>query len=347
MAQPPLPTHLYFRCEDEPKNLLMVDSALFDAGNVSGWFSAVFGNVYRRPAPVEIHAGDNFPVFYLPMPRGVLVELVRAMRFPTLTADMERHVPQSLQRSLSLAAWKNYVEYYGFVKAPLQKPKITPDALRQKAIAKLNEAAALPEFTYVRRVAEALVNAIKAGHPKINDYNSGATKVLKCEFISRYKQQALDLTFLLTVLGDPIITPIPIGWYLIFKLKEDGFYFSYTRPGKEYFRYCVEIALGHALARLDVFAEMKRNTKRKTLFVTEYWPAGTQALPPGDYELCLLALERAQGIRPAGQTLIDRIMRELKRTEAHADEDDSAVPDFGLHDSDSVDSDADGESVEQ
>ncbi len=140
---PSLSTHLYFRCEDSD-HLLLVDRVLFTgAGNIPShnWFAMTFSGKTRPPDPLPCTA--DFPVYYLPIPYAIMLEMLRLLRLPPLMEDAWDHMPQSLFKFCKLGVWRAYLERYNFVvpngggesgvaSPVMKKPKLSPDAIRAR-----------------------------------------------------------------------------------------------------------------------------------------------------------------------------------------------------------------------
>lgn len=308
-------THMYFQCEDAPTKLILVDDALFtQPGNVSAWFVNVFGNIYRRPKPVRLHEGDDFPVYYLPIPHAVMVELLRAMRFPTLIPDLLRHVPVSFQKTIALATWRQYLEYYGFVPKPaLVKQKAAGDDEKpnKRARVKLDTLEALPTFKYVRRVAEALAGELKSSHPDYANFVNGVKSDVKCEFINTYTLSAADYTYRLVLPGEPVLDAVNVAFYLGYKLRRDYTFVTSFVPDMEYFRLCFERAMGEKLL-VSCHRTLSRDSKAKKNKRVKEWPATPAWLEIGSYEVCALLFSRATNA--TAQTYEEEALMNIKRS---------------------------------
>jgi hypothetical protein len=306
-------THLYFQCEDAPTALIMVDDALFTLpGNVSPWFVNVFGNVYRRPKPVRVHEDDGFPVYYLPIPRAIMVELLRAMRFPTLIPDLLRHVPVSFQKSIALATWRQYLEYYGFVPGPALTKKAAPDAetLNKRAREKLDALEALPMFKYVRRIAEALVGELKSSNPDYAKFVNGVKSEVKCEFVNTYSHSAANYTYMLALPGEPVLDGVNVAWYLSYKLRRDDMFVINSVCDMEYFKLCFERAMGEKLL-MSCYVTLNRKSKATKKKHVKEWPATPAWLEIGSYEVCVLSFSRTTATE---QTYEEEALMKIKRS---------------------------------
>lgn len=321
-------THCYFQCEDEPTNLILVDAALFGAGNVSGWFSNVFGtDKFRRALPVG--EKDKIPIYYLPIPRAVVLELVRAMRFPVLIDDMVLHVPLSIKNHLSLATWRQYLDYYGFMPATASKPKRDGVALREKARAKLAALEASPPFKYARRVAEVLVGQIKLAHPAYTRFMAGQVSEVVCDFLSSFNG-ARPPTYILQLAGDPVVNPVSVAWYLGHGLKKsEGLWLQSDRaPNDHYFSYCVERAMGERVT-VHMNLVVKRQSKAKRPFALYPWPSPSAVLDVSDrnYEVLKMSIVRETGLTRLltyEEDLLRDAERTLKREETHPEAEPSS-----------------------
>jgi hypothetical protein len=313
-------THLYFQCEDAPTSLIMVDDALFTLpGNVSPWFVNVFGNVYRRPKPVRVHEDDGFPVYYLPIPRAIMVELLRAMRFPTMIPDLLRHVPVSFQKTISLATWRQYLEYYGFVPNPALTKKAAPDAgtLNKRAREKLDTLEALAPFKYVRRIAEALAGELKSSHPDYAKFVNGVKSEVKCDFVNTYLLSAPNYTYVLALPGEPVLDAVNVAWYLGYRLPRDDEFVRKGVPDMEYFKLCFERALGEKLG-VSCYLTLNRKSKATKNKRVKEWPATPAWLEPGSYEVCALSFSRTN---EKGQTYEEAALLEIRRSLLRKNED--------------------------
>lgn len=310
--QPMTDAHFYFQCEDDPNNLVLVDAALFTAGNVSGWFSNVFGSdKFRRTPPVG--EKDKLPMYYLPIPRAVVLELVRAMRFPVLIDDMVRHVPLSIKSNLSLATWRQYLDYYGFTPAKAAEPKLDGTLVRETARGRVVRLEGCLPFKYARRVAEALVGEIKLKHPDYAAYTAGQTSRILCEFLSVYEDTPYD-TYRLPLPGEPVVKPISVAWYLAHRLMKGNVWdWDDHMPSDLYFKYCFERAMGECVS-VDMVLVLARQSRAKRPFKLAHWPSLSQSLEAstGNYEVLRMTVVRRSPLsNPASYE--DEILRSAER----------------------------------
>lgn len=325
--------HMYFQCEDDPINLILVNSSLFTTGgNPSFWFNNVFGGgPFKREDPLGSHT-DGIPVYYLPIPRAVMLELLRLMRYPQSIEDATRHVPLSIQKKLSLKSWLCYMEEFGLMPAPGTRSKLSGGELDMLAAEKFAQLEAVSSFQHMKRVAEALVDAIKLNHPEYSNFRDGLKNAIKCSFIYSLHGATNNIAYHLPLPGETASGTVNVAYYLAYNISHRDDRLE-SAPNRHYFILCIERAIGGSV---DVIFRYPMNYKSKASNGREVrnWPFdGTLAIP-GQQCISEMTINRT-GINPTRQsTALKRFAQDICREKDRERMDDGSSS-HGDGDSDS------------
>jgi len=328
-----LPAHIAFQCEDKKEKTVLVNTDLFTIpGNIPShnWFAYTFSGKTRLPQPLRTD-GDT-PVFYLPIPRLVFLELLQLLRLPVLMEDAWDHVPLSLKNSHRLGVWRAYLERYNFVSPVVTSAQTTKKVKvfdeKTKKLEVLQKLEEKPAFSYVRRLCEAIVNEMRLHNPDYLALVAGQRERIDCHFIHTFNNYSQDgnLTYKITIDGEPPIpTPADPAWELGMSIKNDwNLYENSDKPMTCYVEFCLQRALGDEYAIYTSMA-LRRTSKAKTRFVLQGWPAARNtSITPGDHDVWEITISRrSQPSPPLDDMLRSHIKLPVQPKEDEEEDDES------------------------
>lgn len=174
--------YLYLQCEDAVK--VLVERSLFTSPAPAfaephpSWFVTALGTAGRQ-RPLGKNDKDGLDVYYVGVPKNVLMELLRLHRFPELWLEGLWHsVPSSLKYTLDLAQWRAYLDYYAV--RPTEETEATE--LRPLKRRKLAQEIPAKRLEALEAMGKALAQLIKDG-PDYAYFPSALIRCLNLRFL--------------------------------------------------------------------------------------------------------------------------------------------------------------------
>jgi len=206
----PLPPFVYLRTEHEDT---LVESSLF-ARIPCSWFFNTFVAM-KLPTPVDFKGEARVPVYGIPLPDHVLRAMMNALRFPELLPDLFKHLPWSYgKEKMNLYTWQRYLADMGldqFEEEDEEEKEAKRRRLEEEKMAKET-----PERRLQRRVAKALAESLRDGHPAFAKLLTGEITSLRAQYVYTQVADGPDGNFydVLPIPGDPPVEPIQVAWFV-------------------------------------------------------------------------------------------------------------------------------------
>ena len=125
--------HVYLQpMEAGESNRLLVMRSQFDVPPKTSWFYKVLVDPTWPDAPLMADAGDGLPVYYVDVPRAILMELVACAKDPRAARRAWARVPEPIHKTCDTTTWQEYADRFLPTRSGTKPPGWfpSPDELR-------------------------------------------------------------------------------------------------------------------------------------------------------------------------------------------------------------------------